>query len=112
MHQLWQRTSTTNVCNAMVAFSVFSSGFSPQTRLISLISVYMCVYTFCICMYISVLILTRTKATDDYEILTANDLFLYSFVFNRYAHMHEGTISDGDRSDYYSLFEMSMKFLS
>lgn len=34
-------------------------------------------------MYISVLILTRTKTADDYGILTANDLFLYSSVFNR-----------------------------
>jgi len=55
------------------------------------------VYIFCIYMYISVLILTRTKTIDDYRILTANDLSLYLIIFNR-ARTHQETISDGNRS--------------
>jgi len=41
-------------------------------------------------MYISVLILTRTKTIDDYGILTANDLSLYSIVFNRCTYSRMG----------------------
>lgn len=50
--------------------------------------------------------LTRTKATDDYRLLTANDLFLYLLlvVFNRCT--YEGMISYDDHDRNITLYQI------